>query len=201
MGEETTASVLALTRAKHQAVLEWIDAGFCVLALGDQRRVLEVNPGFERHAGLPAVIGEPLDQLAPELASSWAPLCDRVAATGEHEHVELTIDKLGRVFDVHAFRVGAPADRQVGVLFVEISQRKQAEQAQRESEDRKAFLLRLSDALRPLYDPVEIELTAAQTFGEQLGAQRVFYSEIVAQLDELVRGRAKAARETPSRDC
>nr|WP_280843016.1 PAS domain-containing protein [Pararoseomonas baculiformis] len=45
----------------------------------------------------------------------------------------------------------------------------------RESEERQAFLLKLSDALRPVGDPVEIQRTATRSLGEQLEASRVFY--------------------------
>jgi signal transduction histidine kinase len=47
----------------------------------------------------------------------------------------------------------------------------------RESEERQAFLLTLSDALRPLADAVEIQETAARIVCEHLKANRVGYAE------------------------
>src|SRR3712207_3328574 len=52
--------------------------------------------------------------------------------------------------------------------------------AMRESEERQAFLLELSDALRPLADPVEIQREAARVLGRRLGAGRAAYAEIEA---------------------
>jgi PAS domain S-box-containing protein len=47
-----------------------------------------------------------------------------------------------------------------------------------ESEDQLAFLLGLSDALRPLTDPVQIQVVAARKLGEHLGVDRCAYGEI-----------------------
>jgi PAS domain S-box-containing protein len=46
------------------------------------------------------------------------------------------------------------------------------------SEERQAFLLRLSDALRPLGDPLEMQETAARLLGEHLQVNRVGYAEL-----------------------
>ncbi len=52
-----------------------------------------------------------------------------------------------------------------------------AEKSLRESEERKAFLLKLSDALRPLGDPAEIKRMASRLVCEQLGVNRAFFSD------------------------
>ena len=44
---------------------------------------------------------------------------------------------------------------------------------------RDAFHLRLSDALRPLADTLDIQATALRVLGEHLGASRVVYAWIV----------------------
>ncbi|WP_089610356.1 PAS domain S-box protein [Dehalobacterium formicoaceticum] len=53
-----------------------------------------------------------------------------------------------------------------------------AEVALRKSDVRKTFLLKLSDALRPLSDALEIQETAMQIIGEHLEVDRVMYYEI-----------------------
>lgn len=55
--------------------------------------------------------------------------------------------------------------------------RHRADQALRESQERQAFLLRLSDTLRPLGDPAEIVAAAAGALGRHLGAGQVVYAE------------------------
>lgn len=55
--------------------------------------------------------------------------------------------------------------------------RKRTEAALRASEAHKSYLIKLSDALRPLVDPIEIQLTACQILGEHMGVNRVFYGD------------------------
>lgn len=47
----------------------------------------------------------------------------------------------------------------------------------REGEERQAFLLKLSDALRPLADPTRIQETASRILGEHLGCDWTYYAE------------------------
>ena len=46
------------------------------------------------------------------------------------------------------------------------------------SNERQLFLLRLSDALRPLADPLAVQVEAARILGEYLHANRVGYAEV-----------------------
>src|SRR5206468_185854 len=56
--------------------------------------------------------------------------------------------------------------------------RVRAEEALRRSDERQAFLLKLSDALRPLGDPLDVQEVAARLLGEHLRSNRVGYAEI-----------------------
>jgi len=55
--------------------------------------------------------------------------------------------------------------------------RLEAKEALRESEERQSFLLRLSDALRSINDPVKVQEIAARVLGERLRASRAGYAE------------------------
>lgn len=62
-----------------------------------------------------------------------------------------------------------------------LAAREEAERAAaalRESEARHAYLLMLGDAIRPLDDPLQIQLTASRVLGEYLEAPRVAYAEV-----------------------
>ena len=48
----------------------------------------------------------------------------------------------------------------------------------RRSEEQQAFLLRLSDALRPLSNPLDVQEVASRLLGEYLGVNRVGYAEL-----------------------
>ncbi|MCL1535746.1 PAS domain S-box protein [Xanthomonas nasturtii] len=68
-----------------------------------------------------------------------------------------------------------------GFEFVlDITDRKLAEAALREVQERSAFLLKLSDALRPLADPAIIQARAVRLLGEHLNAGRAYYVEMDA---------------------
>lgn len=67
----------------------------------------------------------------------------------------------------------------VHVYGQDITRRKQAEKALVQNEQREAYLLKLSDAIRPLTDPLDIQDAAARVLGELLNADRAFYSDIV----------------------
>jgi PAS domain S-box-containing protein len=63
-------------------------------------------------------------------------------------------------------------------FVVDITESKRIEDSLHASDERKAFLLRLSDALRPLGDPVQVQAAAACVLGEHLRASRVAYYEL-----------------------
>ena len=56
----------------------------------------------------------------------------------------------------------------------------EAEAALHESEQRQAFLLKLSDALRPLVDPAEVMAAASEALGRNFGVGRCGYGEMDA---------------------
>ena len=58
------------------------------------------------------------------------------------------------------------------LVYSDVTERKQREQHQE-------YLLKLADALRPLSDPVEIQLTACQILGEYTGVNRVLYGDVI----------------------
>jgi GAF domain-containing protein len=66
----------------------------------------------------------------------------------------------------------------------DLIERRMAEVALRASEERQAFLLKLSDALRPLADPVAVQAVACRVLGEHLGVDRAYYVEMDETLGE-----------------
>jgi len=89
-------------------------------------------------------------------------------------------DDAGRWYLTRVLPYRSTEDRIEGVVitFIEITGRKLAEAALRESEERQAFLLKLADELRPLTDPETVQARAAHLLGARLGADRVFYAEV-----------------------
>lgn len=79
------------------------------------------------------------------------------------------------VFPFTPIVIGSGNESGLCVVSVTATPRKQAD---RERGSRLAFVLRLSDTLRRLNDPVEIEAAAIEMLGRHLGADRANYAEI-----------------------
>jgi two-component system CheB/CheR fusion protein len=60
----------------------------------------------------------------------------------------------------------------------DVTDRKAGEERLRASEDRQTFLVKLSDTLRPLSDPIAVQAEVSRVLGERLGANRVAYFEV-----------------------
>ncbi|HEY1189243.1 MAG TPA: chemotaxis protein CheB [Gemmata sp.] len=60
----------------------------------------------------------------------------------------------------------------------DVTERRGTEDALRQSEERQAFLLRLSDAIRPLADPAELTGAACRLLAERLDVDRAYFVEV-----------------------
>src|SRR5207237_10525045 len=75
-------------------------------------------------------------------------------------------------------RIVKTASKQLAILVNDIKKRKKAEQELRESGERKAFLLKLSDSIRFLYDPVDIQKAITHLAMDYFRSDRCYYCEI-----------------------
>lgn len=163
--------------AKFRTLFESIDEGFCIIDRLPVEpidfRYVAANPAFQRQSGLEDPVGRTLRELVPEIEDDTLARYAR-AAEGQGAEV-FTARGLDKEFQVEALATGHPG--QVAVLFRDVTAARRAEAALRESEERQTFLLRLSDDLRPLSDPVDIQNGAMRVLGQRLGALRVQYYE------------------------
>lgn len=186
---QTTSRALMRERAseaKYHSLFESIDQGFCIIEVlfaadgtALDYRFLEVNPAFVRQTGLAGATGRRMRELAPNHEAHWFEVYGRIARTGVPERFERSAMRaLGREYDVYAFRIGAPEDHRVAILFNDITERRRAEALVRENEARQTFLVRLGDALRPLSEPRAIKTAAAAILGQYLGVAAAGYAEV-----------------------
>ncbi|WP_419897061.1 PAS domain-containing protein [Roseomonas sp. USHLN139] len=131
---------LRQSEGRYRALFDTMDEGFCVIEffdgphgpLSDYVHV-EANPGYERHTGIPDIVGRTLRELAPDEAEGWLELYGGVLRTGRPIRFERYFAKAGRFIEVSSARLEY-AERQVSVLFRDVTARKQAEAALRASE-------------------------------------------------------------------
>ncbi|WP_143220608.1 MULTISPECIES: PAS domain S-box protein [unclassified Achromobacter] len=136
------AAGIALKQAKDrfQTIVETIDAAFAIVkVVFDENdkpvnyRFVEVNPAFERQAGVD-LQGKLVTEFAPDLEQFWFDTYGHVASTGEPATFENYAEAFKRWFDVRAVRVGDPADRQIAILFSDVTARHDTQERLRASE-------------------------------------------------------------------
>ncbi len=136
------------SETRFRTLFESMDEGYCVVEMifDEQNhpidyRFLEVNPAFEKQTGIIDARGRLMREIAPNHEQHWFDIYGRIALSGETLRFENPAAALQRYFEVCAFRVGAPELRHVGVVFNDITDRKNLER-QRE------FALAQEEALR-----------------------------------------------------
>ena len=98
-------------------------------------RFLDINPAFEAMTGLGReIIGKTVLEVMPGTEQYWIDIYGQVALTGQPARFENYSGEVGQKwFEVLAY---SPGQNQFAVLFQEITQRKQMEEALRQSEVR-----------------------------------------------------------------
>jgi PAS domain S-box-containing protein len=113
---------------RYRSLFESIDEGFCLIQVmfdGDgtarDYRFIEANPAFIGQTGLADAVGRTAREMVPGLEEHWFRTYGDVALTGTPVRFQQGSEPMGRWFDVYAFRVGAPAERMVALLFKDVT--------------------------------------------------------------------------------
>lgn len=137
-------TALRVSEERYRTLFTSVGQGYCIVEVKFDEldyavdyRFVEINPAFKRQTGLENAEGRWMRELAPAHEEHWFAKYGHVALTGEPVQFEDRAKELGnRWFRVNAFRVGNAEARRVAVLFEDLSERKLAEDALRESEER-----------------------------------------------------------------
>ena len=169
---------------RFRTLFESMDEAYCVVEMiFDEAnhpldyRFLEVNPVFEKQTGIKDAKGKFMRQIAPDHEQHWFDIYGHIALTGETRRFENPAAALHRYYDVCAFRVGPAELHHVGIIFNDITQRKNLEQqreklleheetlrkdAEAASRAKDRFLAALSHELRTPLSPVVMAVAALE---------------------------------------
>jgi len=122
------------SEAKYRTLFTTMDEGFCIIEfldgpdgpLSDYIHV-EANAAYERHAGIPDVVGQRVREMVPAEAAGWVELYGEVLKTGVAIRFERELQATSRYLELAAFRLEPPERRQVAVLFQDVTARREAE--------------------------------------------------------------------------
>jgi PAS domain S-box-containing protein len=125
---------------RYRALFAAVDQGFCIIEKVEvgrgqpsDYRYIEINPAFRRHTGLGDVVGKTIRDVVPGHEQSIFDIYDEVVRTGRRRHFEQYVDALDLWVDAEVLPSAGPG--QIAVLFTDVTQRKRAEMALRESEE------------------------------------------------------------------
>lgn len=158
---------LRQSEARYRMLFENMNAGFALHeALYDEKgrptdyRFLQMNPMFEKLTGDRAedFVGRTTRELRPETEQYWIDIYGQVAATGKPLSLQHYSREIGKHFDLYAF---SPEKGQFAVFFVDVTERKKAEEAVQAERDQLLSLFNSID--EPIYiaDPHTHELLYA----------------------------------------
>ena len=134
------AEALRASEQRYRELFESMqEAFFVVEAVTDAAknpvdwRYVDVNPQLERYMGLSRaqLVGRTYREVVPRADPAWIAVIGKVALTGEPARLEMYAPMRGRWLLVNAY---SPRPSQAAILFSDITERKQSDEALRESE-------------------------------------------------------------------
>ncbi|WP_395672557.1 PAS domain S-box protein [Phenylobacterium sp.] len=176
-----TEQALRESEEKFRTLFESMHEAFAICELvrgangqGIDYRYVELNPAVERHTGLSpeSLIGRRASEVFGTVDPWLLETYNRVVDEGASVLTEHHFANVDRWLRINLFPRGG--DR-LAVLYSDVTERYRAEAALRESEERQAFMLKLSDAFRPFSDPADIQGEVTRLLREQLSAGWCYY--------------------------
>jgi len=153
-----TQAALAESERRYRMLFEAMDEGFLLATVRFDETgrptgldYAEANPAAVRMANI-AYVGPGMLRMRPEHEPCWLDACAQVVRTGVSSRSQCFSQPLGSWYDFFVYPVGGRQVPRVAILFHDITVRRRAEDALRESEGRFRALADASPALVYQFD-------------------------------------------------
>jgi PAS domain S-box-containing protein len=123
-------------------------------------RAIEANPAFETHTGISRdiIVGHLASEFAPGGDPEWLRFFAEVVRSGKADRRERYSRRPRRWVDLRAFPLGGP---RFGIVFNDVTERKNAELARAAAEARLAAAMEVAEVGAFDYDPATATITAS----------------------------------------
>ena len=192
---------LRTTQERYSKLISSIDEAFGIVqvlvdAAGKpyDYRFEEVNAAMEKQSGLVDAAGKTIREMVPDIEPKWIERYGRVAVEREATRFVEHSAAMGYWWDVYAMPIGAPDELRIGILFTDITARRQAEEELRqlaadlsEANRRKTeFLATLAHELRNPLAPLRTGLDLMRRAGLDAAASGKIHEMMDRQLRQMV---------------